>query len=132
MRYMRRSLSTLKITEMHDDPPEVWRGRRRCMPGHDGVAGSLTGEAGRDRRWNALFWSPLSLRICLSSAKNRVLRLSTGRNSGWSADPSNLDLRVSRDGEILNRAIPATLKATLKLCSSNLARSAAAPALGAG
>src|ERR1700730_8321448 len=82
------------------------------MPGHDGVAGSLTGEAGRDRRWNALFWSPLSLRICLSSAKNRVLRLSTGRNSGWSADPSNLDLRGSCYGEILNRAIPATLKLT--------------------
>jgi hypothetical protein len=89
------------------------------VPGHDGVAGSLAGEAGGVRRGNALFRSPLSLWICLSSAKNRVLRLSTGRNSGRSADPSNLDLRVSRYGEILNRATTATLQAALKPGSSD-------------
>ena len=53
------------ITDTQNDPPEVWCGG--CVPGHDSVAGSLAGEAGGDRRGNALFWSPLSLRICLSS-----------------------------------------------------------------
>ena len=111
-----------KITDTQNEPPEVWCRRRWCVLGHDGVVGSLAGATGGDRRWNALFWSPLSLWICLSSAKNRVLRLSTGRNPGWSADPSNLDLWGSCYGEILNRAIPATRKTSSDLPAATAAK----------
>jgi hypothetical protein len=80
------------------------------MSGRDDVAGCLSGQARGDRRGNAFFWSPLSLRICLSPAKNGVLRLSTGRNFGWPAVPSNMDVWRSGDGEILSHLLPVTLE----------------------
>src|ERR1019366_3526632 len=102
-----RKSNYLEIAESQND--QVWRGRGCRMSGRDDVAGCLPGEARGNRRGNSFFWSPLPLRICLSPAKNGVLRLSTGRNLEWPADPRSMDMRRPGDGEILSQLGPVTL-----------------------